>query len=170
MEFETARVRQAFDTAGLRRPLVEELSRGFDAASLWWHPAGILRALVLWRDDGSALSIQSKTFDVSANDWLEIGFLVFREDSEFEGLGERVPLPAQLRGELVAYKLVIVDHTDDGTAGEAESGLVLQSASKHEIIVVANAFPYSIAVKVDSIPHYFDPEYDLEKYERVLLS
>jgi hypothetical protein len=67
------------------------------------------------------------------------------------------------QGEIVVSKLII---HESGTS--AESGVVLKAGNGEEIMVVAAAAPYFLAVLgVVSMPHIFEPEYQLDRYTRV---
>lgn len=49
-----------------------------------------------------------------------------------------------------------------------ESGLILKASSDDELVIVAGAYPYSLAVLgVPPIPHIFEPEYEISPYTRV---
>ena len=72
-----------------------------------------------------------------------------------------------MRGPLIAFKLVITTDAVDIKGVKSESGLVLQSATKDEIIIVSSEAPFGIAIAAHFIPEEFTPEYDLTEYERV---
>jgi len=159
-----------FDTSDLAVTLAERISLGFVALSL--PPVGETPyTAVFWRADDTCFVARSKVFDVSHTygDWLEIGYLSFHDNYYQDAPQERISLPGNLLGPLTAYKLVVTDSTEAGTKARAESGLVLVSESGSEIMIVAGAFPQSIQVSAEFLSRPFEPEYDIEKYERVAL-
>ena len=55
---------------------------------------------------------------------------------------------------------------ESGTS--AESGLILKASNGDELVIVAGAYPYSLAVLgVPPIPYIFEPEYEIGHYTRV---
>jgi hypothetical protein len=72
-----------------------------------------------------------------------------------------VDVAASFECEIEVSKLVI---QESGTSGE--SGVILKGGG-NEIVIVAGAYPYSIAVSgVLSVPHIFEPEYPIDRYTR----
>jgi len=93
----------------------------------------------------------------------EIGVLNFERTMAPLDFETFVDLPQTFRCEVAASKLVI---RESGTS--AESGVVLRVSDGEEVMVVAGAYPYSIAVLgVMSVPHIFEPEYNIDRYVRV---
>src|ERR1700719_3537506 len=69
-----------------------------------------------------------------------------------------IDIPASFNGRNRVTKLVIAE---SGTT--AESGFILTASDGTEIVIVSGVYPYSLAMKgVGSVPHGFEPEYDLE--------
>ncbi len=92
----------------------------------------------------------------------EVGVLNFEHASALRP-GETVLDVASFHGRIVVSKLFI---HESGTT--AESGVVLKASSGAEIVIVAGAYPYSLAVLgVASLPHLFEPEYAIDLYTRV---
>jgi hypothetical protein len=129
--------------------------------------------LTLWRADGTGLRLYSRRHDISER--VEIGVLEFElvseEKADTRPSPERanrssfinIDLPTSFDGRDRATKLVI---SESGTT--AESGFILTASNGTEIVIVSGVYPYSLAVKgIGSMPHGFEPEYDLECYERV---
>jgi hypothetical protein len=78
-----------------------------------------------------------------------------------------VRLPADFqKGPLEVLKLTI---NESGVT--AESGFTLRTKSGKELVIVAGAFPYTLAIFLDN-EWLFDsqPEYDMSKYKRIALS
>lgn len=161
---------KSFDTSGLRKPLVNELSPGFTKLSLLRHQ-NLLSAVILWRADSTFLVIRSAMFDVTDNDWLEIGYLSFSSEalSLEGGTLKSFDMPDPFHRSVSAAKLVITDKTNDGVEAMSNSGLVLRDLSGQEITIVSSSMPFSVTVLADFIDEDFTPEYALEKYERVAL-
>ena len=128
--------------------------------------------LTLWRADGIGLRICSRRHDIAER--IEIGVLGFelvseeKEDTRPSPSANRssfinIDIPAAFNGRNRATKLVI---SESGTT--AESGFILTASDGAEIVIISGVYPYSLAVKgIGSMPHGFEPEYDLECYERV---
>jgi hypothetical protein len=77
-----------------------------------------------------------------------------------------VDTSSPFQAEIVVSKLII---EESGT--RAESGVILRAQSGDEIVIVAGAYPYSLAVLgLLSIPHVFEPEYSISDYARVPIS
>ena len=153
-------------------PLTTHLAAAVVRASLT-TVANRPHVLTLWRADRTGLRLCSKRHDISER--VEIGVLEFElvsEEKEDTGPSpERangssfinIDIPASFNGRNRATKLVI---SESGTT--AESGLILTASDGTEIVIVSGVYPYSLAVKgIGSMPNGFEPEYDLEYYERV---
>lgn len=57
--------------------------------------------------------------------------------------------------------------------GDVDSGLVLTSPHRGEIVIVAGAYPYTIEVSAEpriETPYGFEPEYAVDRYRRAPLS
>jgi hypothetical protein len=142
--------------------LVERLSQPFDTVSVEQDRARRPVAVYLHHRSGIVTQICSKMHDIAPR--TEIGALEFstvtgplRDELAF-GLQGKVSGTASIE------KLVI---TEGQT--EAESGVVFRYPDHKEIVVVASAAPYVLAVKVpwEAYGLTFDPEYPLEQYLRV---
>jgi hypothetical protein len=130
-------------------------------------------ALTLWRADGTGLQISSRMHDIAER--LEIGVLKFdlvaaeKKEPRRSVMGARqlsfakVDLPASFRSNNYVTKLVI----SEGGA-TADSGILITAGGGNEIVIVAGAMPYSLAIRgIFSRPRIFEPAYDLERYKRV---
>jgi hypothetical protein len=74
-----------------------------------------------------------------------------------------VDVALAFQGEVAVSKLVVFE-----SGASAESGVVLRASNGKEMVIVAGVFPYSIAVLgMGSMPHIFEPEYQLDRYKRV---
>ena len=153
-------------------PLATQLTAAVVRASLM-TVADRPHLLTLWRADGTGLRLYSRRHDIAER--VEIGVLQFELVSKGNDDTEPPPkrtsrssfinidLPSSFNGRNRATKLVI---SESGTT--AESGFILTASDGTEIVIVSGVYPYSLAVKgIGSMPHGFEPEYDLECYERV---
>lgn len=117
-------------------------------------------SVALWRSDGTGLRLFTEMHDVAAR--REVGVLNFEHASALRP-GETVLGVASFHGPIVVSKLLI---HESGTT--AESGVVLKASSGGEMVIVAGAYPHSLAVLgVASLPHLFEPEYPIDLYTRV---
>jgi hypothetical protein len=118
-------------------------------------------AATLWRTHGSGLKLYSKMHDV--DDRKEVGVLQFRHVFAPQPDETTVNVPPAFESDIILHKLVILE-----SGIKAESGVVLTTVAGNEIVVVAGAYPYSLAVHgLSSLPHVFEPEYPLNQYLRL---
>jgi hypothetical protein len=119
------------------------------------------RFATLWRSDGTGLRLYTEMHDVAER--REVGVLNFEPVTVPRPDETIADVESAFQGEIAASKLIIHE------SGEAaESGLILKAGSGEEIIVVAGAYPYSLAVGgVLSMPNIFHPEYPIDRYVRV---
>jgi hypothetical protein len=94
---------------------------------------------------------------------IEVGVLTFEQVSvprPDETIADAAPT---FHGEVVVSKLII---HESGTS--AESGVILKARNGDEIVIVAGAFPYHLALLgVSSLPNMFHPEYPIDRYMRI---
>jgi hypothetical protein len=144
--------------------LAAELSKPVKQVSLQFEPPGEPMVLTLWRSDGTGLRMYSKMHDVAER--REVGVLNFELVSTPRPNETIADVASAFQGEIVVSKLII---HESGTS--AESGVILQASNDDEIVIVAGAYPYSLAVRgVLSAPYIFDPEYPIERYTRAPIS
>jgi len=107
------------------------------------RPIGI----TFWNPAGLGLQIWSEIEDIAER--TEVGVLAFSLVSESE--------PDE----------IFTDFVIEESGSKCESGLCIETMDGREIIIVAGVYPYSLAIKgVISIPYIFEPEYDLDRYDR----
>lgn len=95
---------------------------------------------------------------------IEYGVLEF-DSWAVDGAEEvTIDLPDDLWEGSTASKLMV---NDGGVV--CESGLVVRGARGSELIVVAGAYPYTLAVSVAGAFGPFEPELPVDKYDRVLI-
>lgn len=118
----------------------------------------------LWRLDGTGIRIQSNMNDISER--AEVGVLAFALVKASEPDEIKKKLPSSFKSPSRVSKLVITEQYC-----EAESGVVLTAADGKEIIIVAGAYPHTLAIDgIVSQPHIFEPEYPLAEYRRISMS
>jgi hypothetical protein len=149
--------------------LSDEFARGFRRISIERLAHKLAATVYLWRADGTGIRVQSEMHDIAG--WIEVGSLVIShvdgpvnrttESGACETETFEISLPSEFESGLSASKLVL------STQGKTvESGLFIESTSGSEIVLVAGAAPYTVAVKAPSVVEPFEPEYDLTEYSR----
>jgi hypothetical protein len=141
-------------------PLAAELSKPIKRVSVEFVIPNVgPNSVALWRSDGTGLRLRTEMHDVAVK--REVGVLNFEDVSAL--LPRETLLDVALfQDPIVVSKLLI---HESGTI--AESGVVLKASSGCEIVIVAGACPYSLAVLgVASMPHLFEPEYPIDLYTR----
>lgn len=154
-----------------KRPLAEEFSVGFSSVGVKFRALGSGRkgpvvSVSLRRRDGSGVMVGSLMFDVGPR--YEIGYLEISSIGRTSFASEDlliVDLPEEFHDRVVPSILVYC------TAElEVASGIVLEGKRGGELILVAAAAPFELAVKGLLNEQYFTPEYDLREYRRVPLT
>jgi hypothetical protein len=108
--------------------------------------------------DGQIIRVGIKMHDLSG--WDEIGTLAF-ESVHAADAPDMVNLPASWKHVRDVQMLV---HSSD--ACEAECGLVLNTSSGDQLVVLPGADVYTLAIKAPFHSQPFTPENDLAAYER----
>jgi hypothetical protein len=147
--------------------LAEQLARGMESISISLISNEKLIAITLWHGDGSGLRIRSKMHNIAER--FEVGVLEFSTIpvSTYDEI--KVILPGSFRGDLKLKKMIIVD-----SGIIAEAGVLFEGSDMAEIVVVAGADPYTLAVRLPplvaapSLPA-FQPEYPIALYKRVAM-
>jgi len=97
---------------------------------------------------------------------LEVGVLNFEIAPPIQPGDRIVDVGSAFQRDIVVSKLVI---NESGTS--AESGLILKATNGDELVIVAGAYPYSLAVLgLPPMPHIFEPEYEIDRYTRIPIS
>lgn len=145
-------------------PLAAELSKPIERLSLDLRIPNVgPNSATLWRSDGTGLRLFTEMHDVAVR--TEVGVLNFERVSAPRP-GETFVDVESFQDRIIASKLLI---HESGTS--AESGVVLKASSGDEIVIVAGAYPYSLAVLgVALIPRLFEPEYPIDLYTHVPLT
>lgn len=138
-------------------PLHDALRQGFSRLSL--ARVAHLRAymVVLWRTNGEGIEIQAQMHDIAER--LEVGALVFTRAEMKTGDLETFEASADFHRGAAVSKLVL------RVAGTyVESGLVLSGGAGSQLMIVAGAQPFSLAVRAPMLDEPFDPEYPISQY------
>jgi hypothetical protein len=143
-------------------PLVEYLSRPFDHLAVEVDIVQRPVAVCFVHNRIPTVEISSSMHDIGER--AEVGVLRFAIGKDQKRFGLEIDLPPAFGAITAIDKLVIVEQQV-----MAESGLVLRNVNGEEIVIVASAFPFVLAISVPwatRLPE-FDPEYDLEEYTRI---
>jgi len=115
------------------------------------------RSITLWSSDKAGVRIRSRMHDL--NDRHEIGVLDFTRVETFAPDERRIA--HTFHGNRCEFKKLIIN--DMGVS--AESGIALLLNGSGEIVIVAGAFPHSLAINgLRGWDFKFDPEYSMEEY------
>jgi hypothetical protein len=142
--------------------LVEYLSRPFDRLAVEVDVVQRPVAVCLVRNHVPTIEISSRMHDVG--DRAEVGVLRFAKGKGQNLDGLNIDLPSAFGTVATVEKLVIIEQEV-----RAESGIVFKNAKGEEIVIVASAWPFGLAISIpwsSPLPK-FNPEYDLEQYTRV---
>lgn len=121
------------------------------------------RSLTLWRSDKTGLRLYTEMHDVAER--REVGVLSFEHVSAPSAVEIFTDAAPAFQREIKLSKLIVQD-----SGMSAESGVVLATSTGDELVIVAGAYPYSLAVKGLNLPSMstvFNPEYPLDQYVRV---
>jgi hypothetical protein len=119
-------------------------------------------ALTLWDAASNGVQIASRMHDVGDRE--EAGVLVFSSVDALDGEDEVLSPPPVLSGVHGLVKLV-----GSYDAQTTESGIVFEGEGLSDFVVASGVFPHTIAVSGLPGEVRFEPELDLETYERVPL-
>jgi hypothetical protein len=140
--------------AELRRP-IKQVSLEFPI------PNTGPNSVTLWRSNEDGLRLCTEMHDVAER--IEVGVLNFKQVSSHRTDERIADVASAFQSEIAVSKLIV---HESGTS--AESGLILKASNSDEIVIVAGAYPYSLAVLgVPPMPHIFEPEYQIGHYMRV---
>jgi hypothetical protein len=140
------------------------LTQGISRVSIQADPNGLPFAVTLWHNSTAGTRIESAMLDLAER--IEVGVLsATRVDAPTEK-DVFIEVPSEFSGHLKLTKLLI-----DVQSRRLESGLVLASQSGRELVVVAGAYPYSLAIHgLGDANHRFEPEYPLDNYLRLAIT
>jgi hypothetical protein len=117
--------------------------------------------LTLHRADGSNIRIGSKMYDIGYR--VEVGSLAFSPSTETAGNVITFDLASEPLRPLRVLRLRIRE-----SGVQIESGVIIECEGNRRVVIVPGAYPYSLAIDgLFSRAHAFEPEYPLEKYQRV---
>lgn len=140
---------------------ISQLSKPVERISFECSKDVGVNSIILWHSDRIGIRVRSRMHDIGER--LEVGVLEFDWVSEPNQGWQYAELPVACKNGATVSKLIVAE------AGiTADSGVALKLGDGTEIIIVAGAFPYSLAVcGLPSIPCLFDPEYPIDRYSRV---
>jgi hypothetical protein len=143
-------------------PLLAELRRPIKQVSLEFPiPNTGPKSVTLWRSGEEGLRLCTEMHDVAGR--MEVGVLNFEQVSSHRTDERIADVASAFQSEIAVSKLIV---HESGTS--AESGLILKASNGDEIVIIAGAHPYSLAVLgVPPMPHIFEPEYQIGHYMRV---
>ena len=117
--------------------------------------------VTLWRSEDTGLRMYTEMHDVAER--REVGVLHLEQVSTPQPDDRFVTVSPTFENEIIVSKLLIRE-----SGVEAESGVVFTTRAGDEIVVVAGAHPYALAVRgVSTLPRIFEPEYPLDRYLRL---
>ncbi|MGH7055640.1 MAG: hypothetical protein ACREFK_14845 [Stellaceae bacterium] len=120
-------------------------------------------AVTLWQGESTKLRIRSQMNDIAER--LEVGVLEFTRIQSWGANDPSIDFSKCFEKNLKIEKLVIAEQDV-----MAESGIVLENPYGEQIIIVAGASPYTLAVRAPSYEKVFQPEYPLDHYRRVVMT
>lgn len=136
------------------------LAHGISRVSIQADANGLPFAVTLWQSTASGTRIESAMHDLAER--IEVGVLSATRVSKPAENEVFVEMPIEFSGHLALTKLSI-----DFELHRLESGIVLTAEGGRELVVVAGAYPYSLAVRgLGDAPNLFKPEYPLSTYQR----
>jgi hypothetical protein len=115
----------------------------------------------IFRKDGVGLRFSVEMVDLAER--LEVGVLHVDEATDECQPDKKIALPVELTGDLGVERLVF-----KVGGKEIDSGLVITAKDGAEIIIVSGVFPCTVEVKMTPASGIarFEPEYEIERYER----
>lgn len=120
-------------------------------------------AVTLWQGENTKLRIRSRMNDITER--LEVGVLEFTRIRSWGANGPSIDLSKCFEKNLKIEKLIIVEQDV-----MAESGIALENPYGDQIVIVAGASPYTLAVRAPSYEKGFQPEYPLDHYRRIVMT
>jgi hypothetical protein len=142
-------------------PLVEYLSRRFDRLAVELDLVQRPVAVCLVHNQTPTIEISSNMHVVGERD--ELGALRFAMSKDQNRYGLKIDVPPAFGTVTAIDKLVLVEEQI-----RVESGIVFRNGNGSDIVIVASARPFGLAISVPwpSPLAKFDPECDLEQYTR----
>lgn len=134
-----------------------EVARPFEKVALGFAQHGRPISISLCRKDGSALVVNSTSYDIASR--VEVGGLCFKLEEKYEKANNGVAFGFDFHGGKGVSKYLICE---DGVVVECG---VQFTCEEQELIVLAGVNPYTLAIRgVVQGPHFFEPEYPLSQY------
>jgi hypothetical protein len=143
--------------------LALKLAAGIESLYLRTAAHGAPISVTLWQGEGSGLEIRSNMHDLGPR--FEIGVLEFVPVQRISSGDTQIDIPKSFNEHLRVAKLVITEL--DVTA---ESGITLENSRGEQIVIVAGANSYTLSIRGTSFGAESQPEYPLDRYQRVLMA
>ncbi|AJC21061.1 hypothetical protein [Pandoraea pulmonicola] len=143
--------------------LGDEFDKGFKDISFEFASHGKPVSVTLWHADATGIEVTCKMHDTDER--VEYGILEFAQVGRRAENKTFVSLDSDLSAPAFVEKLVL---RDDGVI--CESGFMLGGRDGSVLLVVAGVYPYTLAVRVAGYLGPFDPEFPIERYERIPMS
>ena len=138
----------------------EGLAHGISRVSIQSYANGLPFAITLWQNTASGTRVESAMHDLAER--IEVGVLSATRVSKPAENDVFVEVPSELASHLELTRLFV-----DVESHRLESGVILTSRNGGELVIVAGAYPYSLAIHgLGEAPHRFEPEYPLGAYQR----
>ena len=136
------------------------LVHGISRVSIQADAHGLPFGITLWQHADIGTKIESVMHDLAER--IEVGVLSATRVSVPSAHEVFIAAPSEFAGDLKLTKLVI-----EVELQRLESGLILTGRGGRELVIVAGAYPYSLAILgLGEAPHRFEPEYPLASYKR----
>lgn len=148
-----------------RGSLLENLFQPFDHLAIQLDVIQRPVAVRLGHRHAIATHIHSTMHHVAKR--IELGILEFTKSNDRYGNELNVDVPETF-GAVLAIDKLAIDEQDV----VAESGIAFRNARGEEIVIVAGAQPYGLAIRIpwSGVLVQFDPEYPLSRYSRTTMN
>jgi len=138
----------------------EALTHGISRVSIQADANGLPFAVTLWRQAEVGTRIESAMHDLAER--VEVGVLSATRVNAPLADEVFVEVPIEFAESLALTKLII-----EVESSRLESGIMLTGRNGRELVIVAGAYPYSLAILgLSDALERFEPEYPLDAYKR----
>lgn len=116
-------------------------------------------SIELFLNDATFLRIQSKI--IPAGSWHEVGTLIFELKKLEKSPHEPVPLPPAWQ-KIKSVEMLYLEEENF----LAECGLAIHTCTGEHSLIVPGAFPFTVEIEAPFYESNFEPEYDVNVYQR----
>lgn len=146
-------IRQCGDNVGYK------IAAGVDHASIRTAEHNRPISVTFWAEQGFGVRFESVMHDLT--DRTEIGVLSTKLVTAPLADEQGVIVPKEFNQNISLAKLTI-----ETNSVRVESGVVLTGSGGQEILIVAGAYPFTLAILgLGDVPHRFEPEYPVSEYK-----